>query len=200
MKRALLVIDVQNEYFSGALPITYPIGSLDNITRAIEAAKKNEIMIIVIQHTTPQASSNTFIKGSMGWELHDEIKKIGYDYLIEKNLPGSFTGTNLEEVLKNNNVDTVVISGYMTQMCCDTTARQAFHLGFNVEFLSDSTGTLNIENYAGSVTAQELHKCIMVTQAMRFSKVITTNDWIKSLKRQCFQKLSVSRDYSQKYE
>ncbi len=181
MKRALLVIDVQNEYFTGALPITYPKESMTNIVRAIEAAKEKGIMVIAIQHTAPQATSKTFIKASNGWELHDEIKKTGYDYLIEKNLPGSFTGTDLETVLRDNKVDTVVISGYMTQMCCDTTARQAVHLGFNVEFLSDATGTLNIENYAGSVTAKELHKCILVTQAMRFSKVISTDDWIKLL-------------------
>lgn len=181
MKRALLVIDVQNEYFSGAIPITYPRESMANILRAIEAAGKNNIMVIAIQHTAPQATSKTFIKGSIGWELHDDIKKASYDHLIEKKLPGSFTGTDLEAVLRDNKIETVVISGYMTQMCCDTTARQAVHLGFNVEFLSDATGTLNIENYAGSVTAQELHKSILVTQAMRFSKVVSTDDWIELL-------------------
>jgi nicotinamidase-related amidase len=66
-------------------------------------------------------------------------------------------------------------------MCCDTTARQAFHLGFAVEFLSDATGTLAISNPAGSVTAEELHRAILVTQAMRFSKVITTKDWLAGI-------------------
>jgi nicotinamidase-related amidase len=69
----------------------------------------------------------------------------------------------------------------MTQMCCDTTARQAFHLGFNVEFLSDATGTLAIKNNAGSVTDEELHRAILVTQAMRFSKIMKTSDWMMGL-------------------
>jgi nicotinamidase-related amidase len=69
----------------------------------------------------------------------------------------------------------------MTQMCCDTTAREAFHLGFNVEFISDATGTLDIFNYAGYVGAEELHRSILVTQAMKFSKVLKTSDWIKNL-------------------
>jgi len=69
----------------------------------------------------------------------------------------------------------------MTQMCCDTTARQAFHLGFSVEFLSDATGTLQISNEAGTVTAEELHRSILVTQAARFSKVMTAKQWIDSL-------------------
>jgi len=178
MKRALLVIDVQNEYFSGGLPVTYPQGSIENIFKVMEAAKQNGMMVIAIQHTAPQTDSKTFVKGSQGWELHDGIKKIGYDYLIEKNLPGSFTGTDLEVILRENGIDMLVISGYMTQMCCDTTARQALHLGFSVEFLSDATGTLDISNYAGAVTAEELHRAILVTQAMRFAKVISTDDWI----------------------
>ena len=182
MGKALLVIDVQNEYFSGALPITYPQLSINNICKAMEAAKQNNVLVIAIQHTAPQKDSKIFARGSSEWELHEDIKKIGFDYLIEKNLPGSFTGTDLEAILRDKKVDTVTISGYMTQMCCDTTARQALHLGFSVEFLSDSTGTLNISNYAGEVTAEELHRAILVTQAMRFSKVMTSDEWIKSIK------------------
>ncbi|MDP4121089.1 MAG: cysteine hydrolase family protein [Bacillota bacterium] len=179
MKRALLVIDVQNEYFTGKLPITYPNGSFNNILKIMDIAKQNDILIIVIQHTALQSNAVTFRKGSKEWEMHDEISKRKYDYLIEKNLPGSFTGTNLEEILKKNEIDTIVISGYMTQMCCDTTSRQAFHLGYSVEFLSDATGTLNVSNYAGTVTAEELHRSILATQAMRFSKVITSSEWIQ---------------------
>ena len=65
--------------------------------------------------------------------------------------------------------------------CCDTTARQALHLGFAVEFLSDATGTLDIANYAGTIKAADLHQAILITQAMRFSKVMTTADWVGQL-------------------
>lgn len=182
MKRALLVIDVQNEYFTGALPITYPKESFGNILKVIEAAKKKDILIIAIQHTAPQKDSKSFVKGSAAWQLHEDVVRLGYDYLIVKNLPGSFTGTNLEELLEENQIETVTICGYMTQMCCDTAARQAFHLGYAVEFLSDATGTLDISNYAGTVTAEELHRSILVTQAMRFSKVISAENWIEMIR------------------
>lgn len=183
MKRALLVIDVQNEYFSGKLPVTYPHGSLDNIIKAIYAAEDNEIPIIVIQHTALQNNSATFVKESSEWNLHESISSKKYNYLVEKNFPGSFTNTELENILRSNGIDTVVICGYMTQMCCDTTSRQAFHLGFSVEFLSDATGTLDISNYAGRVTAEELHKAILVTQAMKFSKVVSTEEWLHAVKK-----------------
>lgn len=181
MKRALLVIDVQNEYFTGKLPVSYPKDSLSKILNVMDAASENNIMIILIQHTAAQKGASTFVKGSNEWELHDQIKSKRHDYLIGKNLPGSFTNTNLESILRDNKVDTVVICGYMSQMCCDTTSRQATHLGFSVEFLSDATGTLDISNYAGSIRAEELHRAVLVTQAMRFSKVLSSDEWIQSV-------------------
>jgi nicotinamidase-related amidase len=69
----------------------------------------------------------------------------------------------------------------MAQMCCDTTARQAYHLGFQVDFLSDAIGTLAVQNSAGAISAPDLHRAVMVTQAMRFARVMVTDDWIKTL-------------------
>ena len=183
MKQALLVIDVQNEYFTGVLPVTYPAGSLANITKAMDHAHAAGIPVAVIQHTSPAPDAPAFRKGSHGWELHDEIKKRHVDVVIEKALPGSFTGTNLGAWLNKNGIGAVTVAGYMTQMCCDTTARQAVHLGYAVNFLSDATGTLAVSNAAGSVTAEELHRAILVTQQMRFARVMKTEEWVKGIKK-----------------
>lgn len=184
MKRALLVIDVQNVYFTGKLPVTYPPVSLENILKAMDATRERGIPVIVIEHRI-LPDSPFFSPGSSEWELHPEIARRPRDILIEKTLPGAFTGTNLEPWLRENGIDTVTISGYMTQMCCDTTARQAFHRGYKVEFLSDATGTLSLTNPAGSVTDEELHRAILVTQAQRFSAVMKTGEWIAGLGRLC---------------
>jgi nicotinamidase-related amidase len=180
MNRVLMVIDVQNEYFTGKLPVKYPEESFKNIISAMDNANLHEIPIVIIQHTNPK-EAGTFAKGSDGWKVHPMVKSKGYKKLIEKIYPGSFTRTDLGEWLIKHDIDTVTISGYMTQMCCDTTARQAFHHGFNVEFLSDATGTLDVFNYAGYVNAEELHRSILVTQAMKFSKVLKLDEWIKNL-------------------
>jgi nicotinamidase-related amidase len=180
-RRALLVIDVQNEYFTGKLPVTYPRETLPNILRAIDAARSAGVLVAVVQHTSPQPDSAVFRKGSPEWELHSQIAQRPGNILITKSLPGSFTGTCLEPWLREQGIGTVAITGYMTQMCCDTTARQAMHRGFQVEFLSDATGTLAIKNAAGSVSDEELHRAILVTQQMRFSKVLGTAEWIAGL-------------------
>ena len=142
MNRALLVIDVQNEYFTGALPISHPAGHLEQILAAMDTAA-GKVSTIVVQHHFPNPEMPMFQKGTPGWELHPEIAARPHDLLIEKTLPGSFTGTRLEDWLREQNIDTVTIAGYMTHMCCDTTARQAVHRGLTVEFLRDATGTLD---------------------------------------------------------
>ncbi len=181
MKEALLVIDVQNEYFSGPLQVTYPHGSFINILQAMDAAHVARIPIIVIQHSNFAEDAISFRPGTNTWELHPEVQKRFCDEVIEKTLPGSFTNTSLDAWLKNNAITSVAISGYMTQMCCDTTARQAFHRGYGVTFLSDATGTLSITNQAGTISDADLHRAILVTQQMRFSQVMTTAEWIGSL-------------------
>lgn len=181
MKRALLVIDVQNEYFTGALPVVHPPGSLAKILAAMDAATAAGMPVVVIRHGAEAPDAPAFRRGSQAWELHPEVAHRHRDLLLEKSLPGSFTATGLEEWLRERRVEAVVICGYMTQMCCDTTARQAFHLGYGVEFLSDATGALAIQNQAGAVTAEELHRAILVTQAMLFSQVMSTEQWIRGL-------------------
>jgi nicotinamidase-related amidase len=180
-KRALLVIDVQNEYFTGKLPVSYPANSLAKILRAMDEARAHGVPVVAIQHASPQPDAAVFRQGSKEWELHAEVASRPHDVLIHKSLPGSFTGTNLETWLRERGVETVAVAGYMTQMCCDTTARQAMHRGFGVEFLSDGTGTLAIKNAAGAVSDEELHRAILVTQQMRFSRVMKTDEWIQQL-------------------
>ena len=180
-KRALLVIDVQNDYFSGPMTITYPPGSFGKILRAMDGAKEAGVPIVMIQTAIPRPDAKVFKKGTPGWALHSEVARRHYDVFNHNELPGSFTGTNLEQWLREHEIDTVTICGYMTQMCDDKTSRQAVHLGFAVEFLSDATGTLAFKNAAGEVTAEELHRAVLVVQQSRFSNVLTTEAWLKNL-------------------
>ena len=178
MSRALLVIDVQREYFDGALPISYPAGHLENILAVMDRAVEKKIPTAVIRHHQADPDSPIFRLNSEMWQLHDEVARRPRDILIDKQLPGSFTNTPLGDWLKELGAGTVSIAGYMTHMCCDTTARQAFHQGYTVEFLRDATGTLPVENEAGSATAEQLQTSILVAQQMFISEVIGNQDWI----------------------
>ena len=181
-RRALLVIDVQNEYVSGDLPIEYPpiASSLANIGRAIDAAQAADIPVIVVQNSAP-AASPVFAKGSVGWELHAVVTSRPHSHYIEKTLPSAFAGTDLAEWLAAHGVDTLVVVGYMTHNCDDSTVKQALHAGLAVEFLVDATGSLSYENSAGKASAEEIHRVVTVVMHSRFAAVASTDAWIAAV-------------------
>src|SRR6478609_2223845 len=130
MKRALIVIVVQNEYIDGNLKICHPdlLTSIPNIEVAMDAAADHGAALVVVQHIEDE-DSPVFARGSRGAALHPSIADRTAD-----------------------------IAGYMTPHCCAGTARDAAALGFTVEFLSDATGTLDLVNPAGSISADALHR------------------------------------------
>ncbi|WP_433244048.1 cysteine hydrolase family protein [Streptosporangium sp. CA-135522] len=183
MKRALIVIDVQNEYFTGNLPIAHPPReeSLANILAAMDTAREHGVPVIVVKHTSP-AQSPLFAVGSHSWELHEEVERKPYDHLMEKTMASSFAKTDLAGWLDARGIDTLTVAGYMTQNCDESTARDAFHRGMAVEFLSDATGTVAMSNRAGSVTAKDLHDHVLVVMDSNFASVATTAEWADAVK------------------
>ena len=178
MKRALVVIDVQNEYVTGKLPIRSPdlSTSMPNIEVALDTASDAGIPLVVVTHVE-DPSSPLFARGSAGAELHEIVASRTPDHSIEKSEVSSFCGTDLEEWLRASGVDTVAIAGFMTQHCCAGTARDASALGFTVEFLSDATGTIDLVNEAGTIPAAALHQSVLVTMQSGFAAVATTEEW-----------------------
>lgn len=177
-KRALMVIDVQNEYEAGEFAIEYPpfTDTIQQIGRAMDIALNNDVLIVVISQMAP-AESPIFAQGSKMAELHPLVAQRHADLIIEKKLPSAFAGTELKKWFIEQGVDTITIAGYMTQNCDDSTIKQAMHEGFSVEFLSDASGTISLANRAGMATAEELHRVMMVVMQSRFAAVMTTDEW-----------------------
>ncbi len=180
--RALVVVDVQNEYVSGNLPIAYPeLGqSLNNIGLAMDLAAATGIPIVVVCQVAPEGSP-IFARGSYGFALHEVVASRSYDHLVEKTLPSAFAGTDLADWLADRAIGTVVIVGFMTQNCDESTARDALHRGLAVEFLSDATGTVALANQAGSISAEQLHRAVLVVLQSRFAAVATTQEWVDAV-------------------
>lgn len=181
-KRALIVIDVQNEYFSGKLGISYPDPAitLPNVGRAMDAANAAGIPVVVVQHITPPGTP-IFAEGSHGAALHPSIAERPRDHLISKQLASAFTGTDLAAWLRARDIDTVSIVGYMTHNCDAATALHASHDGWKVELLSDASGSLPYRNRAGSASAEEIHRVFTVVMQTGFAAVASTADWIAAV-------------------
>lgn len=182
-RRALLVIDVQNEYFTGNLPIEFPPveTSLRNIALAMDSARAAGVPVIVIQHDAPE-DSPIFAKGSHGWQLHSVVAERPADHRINKAMASVFTGTDLAQWLSANAIDTLTVVGYMTHNCDAATIYHASHEGFNVEFLADATGAPSYENAAGKASAEEIHRVFSTVFHSSFAAVATTEDWVTAVR------------------
>ena len=182
--RALIVIDVQNEYVTGGLRIEYPPVdvSLRNIGAAMDAAHAASIPLIVVQQMAP-AGAPLFAAGSRGSELHEIIVSRHRDHHIAKSLPSAFSGTDLGDWLKDHNIDTLTVVGYMTHNCDDTTIKHAFDAGLAVEFLTDASGSVSYANRAGYASAEEIHRVFSVVQQSRFASALSTAEWLDCVAR-----------------
>lgn len=182
-RRALLVIDVQQEYFSGNLPISYPpvSVSLPNILIAMAEARAAGIPVVLVQHVFPEGFP-VFARGSAGVALHPDIAASPRDHLVQKSKASALHETGLGDWLKAKNIDTLTLVGFMTHNCNDATARQAYHEGWKVELLHDASGSLPYANAAGSATAEEIHRVFSVVMHTGFAAVASTADWTKAVK------------------
>lgn len=178
-RRALIVIDVQNEYESGGLRIQYPpiAESLRNIGRAMDAAHAAGIPIIVVQQSAP-ATAPLFATGSPGWQLHPVVSARPYDHHLRKTLPSAFADTDLGPWLQAHAIDTLAVVGYMTHNCIDTTIKHAFDAGLQVELLMDASGSVPYANHAGHASAEEIHRVFAVVEQSRFAAVMSTDEWL----------------------
>jgi len=182
-RRALVVIDVQNEYFEGGgLPIEYPPveQSLPNIARAMDAAHAAGTPVVVVRHHAPKGAP-VFQADTHNGQLHPEIARRPHDHLITKAMPSVFTGTDFGDWLARHEIDTLSVAGYMTQNCDASTVFEAMHRGLNVEFLSDATGALPYSNAAGQVSAEEIHRVFSVVFHSNFAAVTSTEAWIAAM-------------------
>ncbi|MDJ0395061.1 isochorismatase family protein [Rhodococcus sp. G-MC3] len=184
-RRALIVIDVQQEYFEGSLQIQYPPRqqSLANITAALDVATAQNLPVAIVQHEMPEGAP-AFVKGTPTWELHPDIASriLPSWKRVEKKYSSVFAGTDVAEWLKSEGVDTVTIVGYMTNNCDLASSADAEALDISAEILSDATGAINLANEAGHVSAEVLHNALMVLFHSNFAAVASTADWTEAVK------------------
>lgn len=183
-KRALIVVDVQNEYFTGNLRIEYPDVrvSLPNICAAMDAAHAAGIPVVVVQHIAA-AGAPIFAPGSAGAQLPPEIARRHRDLLVEKNRTSALNGTGLGAWLREQGIDTLSIVGYMTHNCDYATTLHAAQEGWKVELLNDASGSLPYANAAGAATAEEIHRAFTVVMHTGFGAVVSTAQWLAAVER-----------------
>jgi isochorismate hydrolase len=174
---ALLVIDMQQYFFSIAAPI------LGNVLSIIEACRSVDIRTIFTRHGHKNISEDGGMLvawwgdlieyGSKDWELINALKPSDTDGVIDKNRYSVFHGTGLDESLRSRKIEELIITGVMTNCCCETTARDAFVRDYRVFFVSDATATAN----------DELHVASLKNLAFGFAHIISTEQLCRYLSK-----------------
>ncbi|AXK45712.1 isochorismatase family protein [Brachybacterium saurashtrense] len=180
-RRALVIIDVQQEYFGGPLEIQYPphADSLPKITAAIDAAHQAGLPVVAVQHTMG-VGAPVFDPELPGFQLHPEIENRRIDAWksVVKQYGSIYAGTDLAAHLRELDVDTVTLVGYMTNNCVLASAVEGEGLGFRTEVLADATGAIHLANEAGSADAETVHTTLMTLLNSNWAAVATTSDWV----------------------
>lgn len=184
-QRALVLVDIQQDYFNNSpLMIRYPnrVDSLAKITEAIDAAAAADIPVIMVQHTEGRGAP-VFDPDSPGFAVRDEVLWRRQDSwkTVVKEFGSVYANTDVAQWLRERNVDTVTLVGYMTNNCVLASAVEGEGLGFSTEVLSDATGAINIANDAGFADAETVYTTLMTVLNSNFAAVATTSDWAAAL-------------------
>lgn len=176
MRPALLVIDAQNEYFAphGKWVLADGVQALTQIQQLLGAARAAAIPVYHVTHEALDPQSPVFRPGSVNVEMHPELEVRPGEQRILKHYPGAFRETPLESLLRRDGVDTIIVSGFMTQMCCDTTTRQARERGLNVLFASDATAARDLTLDGEVVPHTRIHATTLAVMT-QFATVLPTD-------------------------
>ena len=171
---ALLVIDFQEEYFSGRLPIPDGLRALRNARRLVDHADQTGMAVIHVQHVLP-AGSPLFEDGASA-KFHPELQPGTGHTVVSKTAVSAFPGTDLDSRLKAAGIDTVVIAGLMTHACVAGAARDAVPLGYQVIVAEDACATRDLDTRHGVVPHAELHRATLAALADTFGDIMTTDE------------------------
>jgi nicotinamidase-related amidase len=168
---ALLMIGVQREYFAERSPLRIPDGPLvlGKLRTLVDACRESDLLPVIHVRHEEAPGAPVFRSDGPLVETMPEVAPRGIEPTIVKHSPGAFTKTELGAVLAQLNVNRLVIAGFMTHMCCDTTARQAQERGLEVVFLTDGTATRDLAFEDRVVPHRDVQAATLAAQADGFS-------------------------------
>ena len=174
---ALLVIDIQNDYFpGGAMELEGAEAAGAKASEAIRNFRDKSLPVIHVRHLSVRPGSTFFLPDTKGAEIHSLVAPKAGETVVQKNFPNSFRNTNLKEVLEQQGIKNLVVAGMMTHMCVDASVRQAADLGFKITLLGDACAT-RAQSYGGEkVPAKQVHAAFLAALNGFYAKVIPTHE------------------------
>ncbi len=177
MTTALLIIDIQNDYFpGGAMELAGSEEAGAQAGKLIDAFRRKSLPVIHVQHISTRPGATFFVPGTRGVEFHSCVSPRAGETIIQKNFPNSFRDTPLLQHLRDSNITRLVIAGMMTQMCVDSTVRAAADLGFACSLAHDACATKSLSFGGVTVPAESVQTAFIAALNGLFAKVQSVDE------------------------
>ncbi len=198
MKTALLVIDIQKDYFPGGkFPLVDPLPAAQKAYELLQCFREHGGRHVHIQHISIKPDATFFIRGDGGSDIHDAVAHFEGEPIVYKHYPNSFRETNLLEILQGWGIERVVITGMMTHMCVDATARAAVDLGFKLVVVEDACATRDLTYGETTIPAEHVHKAFLAA-LKSYGQVMSAGQVMAQLAEENMRELSRSASLDSK--
>ena len=182
-KRAVIAIDIQNEYFPGGkLELVGISEASDKASRVLDHARQTGDLVIHVRHEAQTPDAPVFTPGSDGVKIHSCVQPLNDETVIVKNYPNSFRNTALQDILQKEGVTDVVLVGAMSHMCIDATARASADLGYQTTVVHDACATRDLEFNGQTVPAAQAHATLMAALAFAYGKVLSAEEYLGTVR------------------
>ncbi|MCW2798970.1 MAG: Isochorismatase [Aeromicrobium sp.] len=176
MTTALLVIDIQRDYFEGgAMQLPNAEAAATQAAVVLDSYRSSGSLVVHLQHIWDAPDATFMIPGTVGVEIHPDAAPHDGEPVLTKELPNGFMGTGLENLLRDADITALTIVGMMSNMCVDGTARAGSDLGFDVTVVHDACAASDLEFDDASVPAGQVHAAFMAALADAYASVVSTD-------------------------
>ena len=177
MTTALLLVDIQNDYFpGGAMEVVGAEAAAAQAARLLAAFRARSAPIVHIQHIATRPGATFFRPDTSGAEIHESVRPAPGETLFRKHFPNSFRETPLLEHLRAAGISQLAIAGMMTHMCIDTTTRAAADLGFKCALAQDGCATRALSFGGVQVPAESVQAAYLAALNGLFARVVPAAD------------------------
>lgn len=182
MNTALLLIDIQNDYFpNGRMQLEKSTEASLKAQEALQAYRSRGLPIIHVQHISTRPDAVHFLPCTKGAEFHPNTQPAKNEIIVKKHYPNAFKDTSLLNHLTKHKINHVIVTGMMTHMCIDATVRAAYDLGFGCTVLHDACATKNLEFNNMIIPAQSVHNAFIAALQGLYANIASTKDFLQHM-------------------
>ncbi len=184
MNTALILVDIQNDYFpNGKMVLEGSPEAGKKAGQLLACFRQLQLPLVHIQHISVRPTATFFLPDTEGVQIHELVKPMAGEKVIQKNFPNSFRNTPLLETLQEQQIKRLVIAGMMTHMCIDATTRAAFDLGFECWLAHDACATRALSFQDTTISAADVHGAFLAAINGTYATVMSTDEIIEQLRK-----------------